>query len=217
MSNSLVLKECFDGHEIRVAGDTLKPMFVAMDVCQAIGISNHKVAVSRLDSDEIDGVSLTDPIGRPQETLVVSESGLYTLILRCRDACTPGTPAHRFRKWVTSEVLPSIRKKTAQQKALSNQVLVTGERIGHLRVLERITPKRGHVMYRCECSCGNIVSYRSTQLRSGDKTDCGRCGKEVTEFEFAMEVYQLAASLKAESGPMIRVMDLANQRLKSIS
>lgn len=42
--------------------------------------------------------------------LIVSESGLYALVLRCRDAMTPGSVPHRFRKWVTADVLPTIRK-----------------------------------------------------------------------------------------------------------
>lgn len=49
-------------------------------------------------------------LGGRQEVTVINESGLYTLILRCRDATTPGTLPHRFRKWVAGEVLPTIRK-----------------------------------------------------------------------------------------------------------
>ncbi|EAM7588997.1 BRO-like protein [Salmonella enterica] len=85
------------------------PWFVAMDVCRAIGIANHRDAVRKLDSDE-KGVGSTDTLGGEQETTIISESGLYTLILRCRDAVTPGTIPYRFRKWVTGEVLPQIRK-----------------------------------------------------------------------------------------------------------
>ncbi|EOH4951046.1 Bro-N domain-containing protein [Salmonella enterica] len=85
------------------------PWFVAMDVCRAIGIANHRDAVRKLDSDE-KGVGSTDTLGGEQETTIISESGLYTLILRCRDAVTPGTIPYRFRKWVTSEVLPQIRR-----------------------------------------------------------------------------------------------------------
>ncbi|MGK7439543.1 BRO-N domain-containing protein [Salmonella enterica] len=85
------------------------PWFVAMDVCRAIGIANHRDAVRKLDSDE-KGVGSTDPLGGEQETTIISESGLYTLILRCRDAVTPGTIPYRFRKWVTGEVLPQIRR-----------------------------------------------------------------------------------------------------------
>lgn len=80
-----------------------------MDVCRAIGIANHRDAVRKLDSDE-KGVGSTDTLGGEQETTIISESGLYTLILRCRDAVTPGTIPYRFRKWVTGEVLPQIRR-----------------------------------------------------------------------------------------------------------
>ncbi|UDR03014.1 BRO-like protein [Citrobacter freundii] len=85
------------------------PWFVAMDVCRAIGIANHRDAVRKLDSDE-KGVGSTDTLGGEQEATIISESGLYTLILRCRDAVTPGTIPYRFRKWVTGDVLPQIRR-----------------------------------------------------------------------------------------------------------
>ena len=61
-------------------------------------------------NDDEKGVGSTDTLGGEQESVIISESGLYTLILRCRDAVTPGTIPYRFRKWVTSEVLPQIRK-----------------------------------------------------------------------------------------------------------
>ena len=79
--------------------------FVAKDVCKFLGIKNHKDAVSRLDDDEKDEVGITDPIGRVQKTLIVNESGLYSLVFQSRKP-----EAKKFRKWVTSEVLPSIRK-----------------------------------------------------------------------------------------------------------
>lgn len=85
------------------------PWFVAMDVCRAIGIANHRDAVRKLDDDE-KGVGSTYTLGGEQDTTIISESGLYTLILRCRDAVTPGTIPYRFRKWVTGEVLPQIRQ-----------------------------------------------------------------------------------------------------------
>ncbi|WP_319760384.1 Bro-N domain-containing protein [Maridesulfovibrio sp.] len=80
--------------------------FVAKDVCAALEISNHKDAVSRLDDDERDGVGITDPIGRRQEVLAVSESGLYSLIFKSRKP-----EAKKFRRWVTSEVLPTLRER----------------------------------------------------------------------------------------------------------
>ena len=83
-----------------------EPWFVAKDVCQVLGIANHKDAVSRLDDDERQGVGITDPLGIRQIANAVSESGLYSLIFQSRKP-----EARKFRKWVTGEVLPSIRRK----------------------------------------------------------------------------------------------------------
>ncbi|WP_313698130.1 BRO family protein [Pantoea sp.] len=88
------------------------PWFIAKDVCKALGIAHSGSAMRVLDSEE-KGVHSTHTPGGQQELTVISESGLYTLILRCRDAVTPGTISFRFRKWVTSEVLPSIRKTSS--------------------------------------------------------------------------------------------------------
>lgn len=86
------------------------PWFIALDVCHALGISNNRDAMLKLDDDEKNTVALTDGNRGNPNTLIISESGLYTLILRCRDAVTPGTIPYRFRKWVTGEVLPQIRR-----------------------------------------------------------------------------------------------------------
>lgn len=81
------------------------PWFVAIDVIKALQLTNATMSLKALDDDERSKLNL----GRQGETNIISESGLYTLILRCRDAVTPGTIPYRFRKWVTSEVLPQIR------------------------------------------------------------------------------------------------------------
>ncbi|EKF8821457.1 BRO-like protein [Cronobacter sakazakii] len=86
------------------------PWFIALDVCHALGIANNRDAMLKLDDDEKNTVALTDGNRGNPNTLIISESGLYTLILRCRDAVTPGTIPYRFRKWVTAEVLPQIRR-----------------------------------------------------------------------------------------------------------
>ena len=99
----------FESKSIRTLAINNEPWFVAKDLCNAINISNYRDAIERLDDDE-KGVALTDTLGGKQEMAVVSESGMYTLILRCRDAVKKGSVPHRFRKWVTAEVLPAIRK-----------------------------------------------------------------------------------------------------------
>lgn len=97
---------------IIIAGE---PWFVAQDVCTALRIQNVTQALEKLDDDERsmfnighEHRSIFD--SRVKDINIISESGLYTLILRCRDAVTPGTIPYRFRKWVTSEVLPQIRR-----------------------------------------------------------------------------------------------------------
>jgi prophage antirepressor-like protein len=79
-----------------------QPWFVAKDLCGILGISNHKAAITALDDDERRGSVIPTPSGR-QKMQLVSESGLYNLIFRSRKA-----EAKAFRRWVTSEVLPSI-------------------------------------------------------------------------------------------------------------
>lgn len=96
-------------HAIRVIERDGEPWFVAKDVCAVLTIKDVSDAVEPLDDDE-KGRDLTPTLGGEQEMLIVSEGGLYTLILRSRQATTPGSMAHRFRRWVTSELLPQIRK-----------------------------------------------------------------------------------------------------------
>lgn len=93
----------FDGNSVRVVTDDKgEPWFVAADVCAAISINTEQTR--RLDDDE-KGLRTVQTLGGNQEMAVINESGLYSLVLTSRK---PG--AKKFKKWVTSEVLPSIRK-----------------------------------------------------------------------------------------------------------
>ena len=95
----------FDDQQVRVVIDKQgEPWFVAADVCAVLGIANNRDAISRLDDDETD-VATTDTPSGQQEMRTINESGLYSLILTSRKPS-----AKKFKKWVTSEVLPSIRK-----------------------------------------------------------------------------------------------------------
>ncbi|CAJ0783390.1 hypothetical protein LMG19083_01035 [Ralstonia psammae] len=96
----------FESHAVRVVMRDDEPWFVATDICDALNIQNASQVIARLDQDERSMFN----IGRQGAAHIVSESGMYTLVLRCRDAVKPGTVPHRFRKWVTSIVLPAIRK-----------------------------------------------------------------------------------------------------------
>lgn len=96
----------FDGITLRVFGDTINPVFIAADICKAIGIKNPSDAIKSLAPFERSKVVVDG-----HELNAVNESGLYTLILRSREAVKEGTPAYRFRLKVTAEILPAIRKQ----------------------------------------------------------------------------------------------------------
>ena len=127
----------FESKSIRTLAINNEPWFVAKDLCNAINISNYRDAIERLDDDE-KGVALTDTLGGKQEMAVVSESGMYTLILRCRDAVKKGSIPHRFRKWVTAEVLPTIRK-TGKYKSKTS----VNDRTGLRNAVNMLMSKKG--------------------------------------------------------------------------
>ena len=108
--NDLALNRDFQGMPVRIVGDAERPLFVAADVCAVLGIGNHRKALVGLDGDERDCVTISDAIGRDRETSVVTEAGLYHLIFKSRKA-----EAVAFRRWVTGEGLPEIRKSGGYQ------------------------------------------------------------------------------------------------------
>lgn len=94
----------FDQWRVRVFDKAGEPWWVLSDVCEALGIANPRNVVDRLEEDEKSTIHLADGAGGPPRT-IINESGLYSVILR-----SDKPDAKRFKKWVTSEVLPAIRK-----------------------------------------------------------------------------------------------------------
>lgn len=90
--------------EVRTTEINGEMWFVAADVCRVLEIVNNRDAVERLDEDE-KGVALTDTLGGIQQLMTVNEPGLYSLVLRSRKP-----EAKAFKRWITHEVIPSIRK-----------------------------------------------------------------------------------------------------------
>lgn len=89
---------------VRIIMQGNEPWFVAKDVCDCLDLSNSRKALSRLEDDE-KGVTLSDTLGGKQEMATVNEYGLYSLVMSSRKP-----EAKEFKRWVTHEVLPSIRK-----------------------------------------------------------------------------------------------------------
>lgn len=95
----------YKNFKVRTVQKDGEPWFVLKDVCGVLNLGTPARVAERLDGDEVSLTHLTDSIGRQQETTIINEPGLYNVVLR-----SDKPEAKPFRKWVTSDVLPSIRK-----------------------------------------------------------------------------------------------------------
>lgn len=137
MSQQLVPFD-FEGRAVRVVTDDQgDPWFVAADICAVLQLPETHKAVARLDDDEKDRNSIPTP-GGVQEMTVVSESGLYSLVLGSRKP-----EAKRFKRWVTHAVLPSIRKtgSYATPGALASLPAPTQDRVCALLLIGEAVAK----------------------------------------------------------------------------
>ncbi|MHC0508761.1 BRO-N domain-containing protein [Achromobacter aegrifaciens] len=129
--------EFMPGISLRVVEIGGEPWFVAKDVCDALGLSDVTMSLHRLDSDERAKLNLGQRgLGAVNG---VSESGLYSLVLRSRKP-----EAHAFRKWVTSVVLPAIRRDGAYikgEEAMDEDQLIAAAMAAMQRKIARLTPQ----------------------------------------------------------------------------
>lgn len=110
----------FENHEVRSLLINDEPYFVGKDVAEILGYKNPRDAVNKHVDDEDKGVAKCDTLGGVQELTVINESGLYSLVLSSK---LPN--AKKFKRWVTSEVLPALRKTGQYQvKELSGSELM---------------------------------------------------------------------------------------------
>ncbi len=125
----------YSGNEVRTVQKNGEPWFVLKDVCAILGISKYRDAADRLDPDEREPVRV-DTLGGKQEMLCINESGLYNVILR-----SDKPEAKPFRKWVTSEVLPSIRRTggyiAGQEKLTPEELMAKALMVAQKTLAER--------------------------------------------------------------------------------
>ena len=148
--------------EIRTVIVDNEPYFVGKDVCEAFGDTHYRRSLSNIDDDD-KGVTQIDTPGGKQNMTVINESGLYSLLFQMQPQKAKGVTQnnhlinerieklHRFKHWVTSEVLPSIRKNggyIAGQESLSDDellakaLMVAQNKIAEKdRQIERMKPK----------------------------------------------------------------------------
>lgn len=116
-----IVQFSFENSSVRILGDAISPLFVAADLAAILGYGSTKDATRILDDDEKQTVSIVTNGGK-QAMTAVTESGLYAMILKSRRP-----EAKRFRKWVTSEVLPAIRKNGHYEVATASNTLSSEE------------------------------------------------------------------------------------------
>jgi prophage antirepressor-like protein len=122
----------FEESPVRAVMYNDEPWFIAKDVCDILDIDDPSKAVSRIDDDER-GTTTVRTAGGPQEMLTLNESGVYSLVFTSRKP-----EAKRFRKWVTSEVPPEIRKTGGYRRPETQFAGLSGERVEYERwLLER--------------------------------------------------------------------------------
>jgi prophage antirepressor-like protein len=122
----------FDQSPVRTVMKDGDPWFVAKDVCDIFELGDPSKTVERLDPDEVGTNSIRTTAGT-REMLTVNESGVYCLVFTSRKQ-----EAKRFRKWVTSEVLPEIRKTGGYRRSETQFAGLSGERVEYERwLLER--------------------------------------------------------------------------------
>lgn len=105
MATSLKLFENESFGVIRTAGTSEEPLFCLSDICNAVDIANPSNVKNRLDEDDLHLMEVIDNMGRTQKAYFVSEAGMYDAILK-----SESKKARPFSRWITHEVLPSIRK-----------------------------------------------------------------------------------------------------------
>lgn len=162
MKNHLQIFENEEFGKIRILDIGSQPWWVLKDVCNVLGLTNPSVIADRLDDDERAKFNL----GRQGLANIINESGLYAVILRSDKPKAKG-----FRRWITSEVIPSIRKHgayisdTVLEEAINSQDFAfdlfqklqseKGKNVALLDKVERLAPKARY----CDqiLQCGNAV------------------------------------------------------------
>jgi prophage antirepressor-like protein len=153
------IERIFDGNRVRVFMKNETPWFVLVDVCKVLGLTNPTEMARNIDDDDLSKSEGTDSIGRRTMFTMINESGLYALIFRSRKES-----ARAFKRWITSEVLPSIRR--------TGSYSIPGQ-------LRKLSTKNRNAMTEAWKECGvdkpqeyamlTVAEYRALQFENGKR------------------------------------------------
>nr|DAG30628.1 MAG TPA: hypothetical protein [Caudoviricetes sp.] len=166
--------------EIRTVTIDNEIYFVGKDIAKALGFSNTRDAISTHVFDEDRGVETIDTLGGKQNMTVVNESGLYALVFGSRLES-----AKRFKHWVTSEVLPTIRKTGGYRKPMSTAEQIKLLALGNTELNERVSDVEKKIdslendmpLYGCEIDdIKNHVNRKVVNVLGGKTSEAYRDG-----------------------------------------
>lgn len=163
--NNEIQKFDFKGAALRTLTDEAgEPWFVLKDCMSILDLGNPTETVKMFDKDEFSTTEVIDSIGRRQQTYIISEPGLYRLVMKSRKP-----EAKEFRRWVTHEVLPSIRKHggymAGQERMTPEQMALASMRWLQSKVDEQakqLKAQEGKVLF------ANAVETARTSILVGD-------------------------------------------------
>ena len=169
MNNQLEIFKNEEFGEVRVSIIDNEPWFVGKDIAEVLGYSRPaKAILDHVDDEDKDEVPIQDSIGRMQKTPVINESGLYSLVLSSK---LP--EAKKFKRWVTSEILPSIRKNGmfAVDELLDNPdlLIATATKLKEERIARLEAEKKALLAEKEAKFQNNIVEGLAGSIELADK------------------------------------------------
>lgn len=165
----------FNSNEVRTVLIKNEPYFCLKDTCKALEIKNHKDVVTRLKKDGVVTTDLMDSLGRNQKATFVNESNLYKIIFRSHKE-----EAEIFQDWITSEVLPSLRKHGGyilNQETMSPEQLIAQAVVVAQQVIEEKNKKIAELKPKADY-CNLILQNKSLVAISQIAKDYGMSAQE---------------------------------------
>lgn len=168
MSNTLAFT--FENTSLTILGDILNPLFIAKQICDVLGFANHKDAIkNHVDPEDVCKIEILDRLNRKQLVNCVNESGLYALIFGSK---LP--KAKQFKRWVTNEVLPAIRR-AGRYEVPTGDTITNAQQVAIQQAVARRAKKTAvyyQTIYRAIKVRYQIPRY--TELKQSQFEDCLR-------------------------------------------
>lgn len=192
------LTKVFEQQDLMIVEINGEFHFLLKDLCRILGIGNPTDVKNRLDDGVVSIEVIQDRLGRNQKATFVNEDGLYEVILDSRKP-----EAKRFRKWITSEVLPSIRKTGNYETQPMSQLEIMQMQIAHMVEQEkRLTQveTRTNAIEQKQNDITEILSLNPTEWRKKVTDIVKRIGTTLGAGSFYQQIWNESYDLLEQRG-----------------